>query len=92
MSGLTLPAAGLCSAEWRPHVAWWRGTREGSRAATAVARSGIEQAADRLRPAALAAPCRHQSPSVLVPALRTVGNIVTGDDMQTQVRLGAPVQ
>ena len=27
---------------------------------------------------------RHQSPSVLVPALRTVGNIVTGDDMQTQ--------
>ena len=38
-----------------------------------------------------ASPCpacparRHQSPSVLVPALRTVGNIVTGDDMQTQV-------
>lgn len=28
--------------------------------------------------------CRHQSPSVLVPALRTVGNIVTGDDQQTQ--------
>lgn len=28
---------------------------------------------------------RHQSPSVLVPALRTVGNIVTGDDLQTQV-------
>lgn len=27
----------------------------------------------------------HPSPSVLVPALRTVGNIVTGDDMQTQV-------
>jgi hypothetical protein len=27
----------------------------------------------------------HQSPSVLVPALRTVGNIVTGDDMQTQI-------
>jgi HEAT repeat protein len=27
----------------------------------------------------------HQSPSVLVPALRTVGNIVTGDDLQTQV-------
>ncbi|KAL3515984.1 hypothetical protein ACH5RR_022886 [Cinchona calisaya] len=26
----------------------------------------------------------HPSPSVLVPALRTVGNIVTGDDMQTQ--------
>ncbi|XP_022965670.1 importin subunit alpha-4 [Cucurbita maxima] len=26
----------------------------------------------------------HQSPSVLVPALRTVGNIVTGDDAQTQ--------
>ncbi|CAI9104903.1 OLC1v1003693C1 [Oldenlandia corymbosa var. corymbosa] len=27
----------------------------------------------------------HHSPSVLIPALRTVGNIVTGDDMQTQV-------
>lgn len=27
---------------------------------------------------------RHQVPSVLVPALRTVGNIVTGDDSQTQ--------
>ncbi|KAJ6719949.1 IMPORTIN SUBUNIT ALPHA [Salix purpurea] len=27
----------------------------------------------------------HPSPSVLVPALRTVGNIVTGDDIQTQV-------
>ncbi|KAH6555811.1 hypothetical protein KP509_1Z226000 [Ceratopteris richardii] len=27
----------------------------------------------------------HHSPSVLVPALRTVGNIVTGDDVQTQV-------
>ncbi|XAR52674.1 hypothetical protein NMG60_11020858 [Bertholletia excelsa] len=27
----------------------------------------------------------HPSPSVLVPALRTVGNIVTGDDMQTQL-------
>ncbi|XP_076881458.1 importin subunit alpha-1b-like isoform X2 [Bidens hawaiensis] len=26
----------------------------------------------------------HLSPSVLVPALRTVGNIVTGDDLQTQ--------
>ncbi|KAK6941052.1 Armadillo [Dillenia turbinata] len=26
----------------------------------------------------------HPSPSVLVPALRTVGNIVTGDDIQTQ--------
>lgn len=29
--------------------------------------------------------CSHASPSVLIPALRTVGNIVTGDDMQTQV-------
>jgi len=28
---------------------------------------------------------RHPSASVLIPALRTVGNIVTGDDMQTQV-------
>ena len=27
----------------------------------------------------------HPSASVLVPALRTVGNIVTGDDMQTQI-------
>ncbi|CAN6468595.1 unnamed protein product [Victoria cruziana] len=26
----------------------------------------------------------HPSPSVLIPALRTVGNIVTGDDQQTQ--------
>ncbi|XP_052619533.1 importin subunit alpha-1a-like [Lactuca sativa] len=26
----------------------------------------------------------HPSPSVLIPTLRTVGNIVTGDDMQTQ--------
>ncbi|KAL1549545.1 Inositol monophosphatase 1 [Salvia divinorum] len=33
----------------------------------------------------------HPSPSVLIPALRTVGNIVTGDDMQTQfiIRNGA---
>ena len=29
--------------------------------------------------------CSHPSPSVLIPALRTVGNIVTGDDVQTQV-------
>lgn len=27
----------------------------------------------------------HPSPSVLIPALRTVGNIVTGDDLQTQI-------
>nr|XP_010914627.1 importin subunit alpha-4 isoform X2 [Elaeis guineensis] len=27
----------------------------------------------------------HPSPTVLIPALRTVGNIVTGDDAQTQV-------
>lgn len=27
----------------------------------------------------------HSSTTVLVPALRTVGNIVTGDDTQTQV-------
>lgn len=27
----------------------------------------------------------HPSPSVLIPALRTIGNIVTGDDLQTQV-------
>ncbi|GAA0139587.1 transporter [Lithospermum erythrorhizon] len=33
----------------------------------------------------------HPSPSVLIPALRTVGNIVTGDDAQTQciIDLGA---
>lgn len=30
---------------------------------------------------------RHPSFSVLIPALRTVGNIVTGDDMQTQVSI-----
>lgn len=29
----------------------------------------------------------HPSPSVLIPALRTVGNIVTGDDLQTQVTI-----
>lgn len=29
--------------------------------------------------------CRHPSQTVLVPALRTIGNIVTGDDSQTQV-------
>lgn len=29
----------------------------------------------------------HSSPSVLIPALRTVGNIVTGDDIQTQVMI-----
>ena len=28
----------------------------------------------------------HTSPAVLVPALRTVGNIVTGNDIQTQVK------
>ncbi|MCH89871.1 importin subunit alpha-1-like, partial [Trifolium medium] len=27
---------------------------------------------------------RHPSPSVLLPALRTIGNIVSGDDIQTQ--------
>ena len=29
--------------------------------------------------------CRHNSTSVQTPALRSVGNIVTGDDLQTQV-------
>ncbi|KAF9593807.1 hypothetical protein IFM89_025516 [Coptis chinensis] len=33
----------------------------------------------------------HPSPSVLIPALRTVGNIVTGDDMQTQVVIAADI-
>ncbi|TYH10059.1 hypothetical protein ES288_A07G147800v1 [Gossypium darwinii] len=28
--------------------------------------------------------CCHPSPTVLIPALRTVGNIVSGDDIQTQ--------
>jgi hypothetical protein len=32
----------------------------------------------------LRVPSSHPSPSVLIPALRTVGNIVTGDDVQTQ--------
>ncbi|CAM8914733.1 hypothetical protein QQ045_033116 [Rhodiola kirilowii] len=27
---------------------------------------------------------RHQAPTVLIPALRTIGNLVTGDDVQTQ--------
>ncbi|KAH0863636.1 hypothetical protein HID58_080847 [Brassica napus] len=31
----------------------------------------------------------HPSPTVLIPALRTVGNIVTGDDSQTQAVVGA---
>ncbi|KAK8718142.1 hypothetical protein V6N13_045387 [Hibiscus sabdariffa] len=30
----------------------------------------------------------HPSPTVLIPALRTVGNIVTGDDTQTQFIIG----
>ncbi|ONK67567.1 uncharacterized protein A4U43_C05F1380 [Asparagus officinalis] len=33
----------------------------------------------------------HPSPSVLIPALRTVGNIVTGDDVQTQAIIGADI-
>ncbi|KAK1316862.1 Importin subunit alpha-1 [Acorus calamus] len=32
----------------------------------------------------LVALLQHPSPTVLIPALRTVGNIVTGDDVQTQ--------
>ncbi|KAI3885832.1 hypothetical protein MKX03_019903 [Papaver bracteatum] len=30
--------------------------------------------------------CIHPSPTVLIPALRMVGNIVTGDDRQTQYK------
>ena len=30
--------------------------------------------------------CRHNDNKVASPALRAVGNIVTGDDIQTQVR------
>jgi importin subunit alpha-1 len=33
----------------------------------------------------------HKSPNVKTPALRTVGNIVTGDDVQTQVVMNAGV-
>ncbi|KAI5067368.1 hypothetical protein GOP47_0017896 [Adiantum capillus-veneris] len=33
----------------------------------------------------------HHSPSVLIPALRTVGNIVTGDDAQTQYMIDQQV-
>ena len=29
----------------------------------------------------------HSAPAVLIPALRTIGNIVTGDDTQTQVHI-----
>lgn len=32
--------------------------------------------------------CRHNDYKVASPALRAVGNIVTGDDIQTQVRAG----
>ena len=35
----------------------------------------------------LSSPCSHHSHKVVIPALRTVGNIVTGDDAQTQVDL-----
>jgi hypothetical protein len=38
----------------------------------------------------LRVPSSHPSPSVLIPALRTVGNIVTGDDLQTQVIWHSP--
>ncbi len=38
----------------------------------------------------LRVPSSHPSPSVLIPALRTVGNIVTGDDLQTQVMWHSP--
>ena len=45
--------------------------------------SGLQLAPHLLTPLV---PCRRQqSAAVLVPALRTVGNIVTGDDMQTQI-------
>ena len=33
----------------------------------------------------------HPSPAVQTPALRTVGNIVTGDDLQTQMILNCSV-
>ncbi|KAI3842510.1 hypothetical protein MKX03_034376 [Papaver bracteatum] len=33
----------------------------------------------------------HPSPTVLIPALRTVGNIVTGDDRQTQSVIAADI-
>ena len=35
--------------------------------------------------------CRHVSQSVVSAALRAIGNIVTGDDLQTQVVLGCSV-
>jgi hypothetical protein len=34
---------------------------------------------------------RHISPSVLIPALHTVGNIVTEDDLRTQVLTEASI-
>ncbi|KAK0600441.1 hypothetical protein LWI29_015066 [Acer saccharum] len=34
---------------------------------------------------------KHPSPFVLIPALRTVGNIVTGDDLQTQAVIEANI-
>lgn len=42
-------------------------------------------AMERCEACGVVAARRHQSSNVLVPALRTVGNIVTGDDLQTQV-------
>ena len=35
--------------------------------------------------------CSHKSYAVQTPALRTVGNIVTGDDIQTQVVINCNV-
>ncbi|KAL7223120.1 hypothetical protein ACSBR1_024739 [Camellia fascicularis] len=46
-----------------------------------------------LRPKRIGLVDNHPSPSVLIPALRTVGNIVTGDDVQTQYNgLGCNVE
>ncbi|KAK1291387.1 Importin subunit alpha-1 [Acorus calamus] len=39
----------------------------------------------------LVALLQHPSPTVLIPALRTVGNIVTGDDVQTQAVMDANI-
>lgn len=37
----------------------------------------------------LAVLLRHENPAILTPALRTLGNIVTGDEIQTQVAINA---
>jgi importin subunit alpha-6/7 len=52
-----------------------------SRPALAIAQAGVAQRVSQL--------LLHTSAAVVTPALRTAGNIVTGDDVQTQVMINA---